>query len=88
MIKQILLQLDGVHRILTPHSVEKDLVVVNSSGDKFVIASICTSELNVYKLYFEKSAFEYIHKPLQRRFYSHLSVFITTKADKDVTIDR
>jgi len=41
-------------------------------------------EVNVYKLYFEKSTTEYIHKPLQSDFYSHLSVFTTTKADDKV----
>ena len=29
--------LDGIHRILTPHSLEKDLARTNSSGTKSVI---------------------------------------------------
>jgi len=63
----------AIHRILTLCSLEKHLVQANSSDGKFVIASLSTSELNVHKIYFEKSAREDIHKPLQSRFCSRSS---------------
>ena len=47
----------------------------NSSGGKFVIVSLYASEINVYKLCFEKSVLENIHKPLQSGFYSRSRVF-------------
>ena len=37
----------------------------NSFGGKFVIVATYTSDVNVYKLYFEKSTTKYMQKPLQ-----------------------
>ena len=56
-----IMERDGIHRIHTLHSLEKDLVQANSSDGEFVNASISTSEVNVNKLYFKTFAVEYIH---------------------------
>ena len=73
---KILYGRDGIQTILTMRSLEKDLVRGNCCGGKFVIiTSLCTSEVNVYKLYFEKSVIEDIQKPLQSNFYSCSRLF-------------
>ena len=51
-------ELDGIYRILTLHSFEKDLVWANSSGGKILIAAIHTYDVDVHKS--EKSAIEHI----------------------------
>jgi len=84
VLSRLFIKLHGIHGILYPHSVEKDL----SEAGIFVIPSISTSEVNVGKLYIEKSAVENIHNPQQRSFYSRTSVFMITKTDDAATIDR
>ena len=42
---EVNVSLDGIHRILTPRGLEKDLVRANSSGGKFVIQKFNSNQM-------------------------------------------